>query len=98
MSSKLVKQQLSSLLSGGTAKPSVKKNKNRKQRKQRQAEATAEKPVLESNLKYFKRTKGPSSQTKELLEKVLAQRGFKQAKQQEEDDLANLDLGDDLAF
>lgn len=68
MSSKLVRQQLSALTSGVSKKPAAKKSRRRKQ-KQAAAEA-AEQLVVETNLRYFKRTKGPSHEHKELLSKV----------------------------
>lgn len=69
MSSKLVKQQLASLINSGvSSKKSSKKNKKRVVK--RAHDASQEQPIVESNLKYYKKTKGPDGNTKELLEKV----------------------------
>lgn len=75
MSSKLVKQQLASLINSGvSSKKSSKKNKKRVVK--RAHDASQEQPIVESNLKYYKKTKGPDGNTKELLEKLLHKKGF----------------------
>lgn len=77
MSSKLVKKQLSALLSGGVSekKASSSRRRSKKKSKQQLGEAAAPvQPVVESNLKYYRRTKAPSAATKDLLAQVPSAR------------------------